>query len=110
MRAIPFPPLLKFKIFIDLLFRVHVKDIDCVFKLIKADAIKPIKLSSTGAFTSAELLYKFKKKGIHFKQLPVSHYKRKFGSPTGNNPKVIIKAGIEAFKLYIKIKWKSLFK
>jgi glycosyltransferase involved in cell wall biosynthesis len=99
-----------FKIFIDILFRVHVKDIDCAFKLIRADVIKPIKLSSTGAFTSAEFLYKFKKRGVHFKQLPVNHYKRKFGSPTGNNVGVIIKAGIEAFKLYLKIKWESLSK
>ena len=70
--------------------------------------MQALHLESTGAFTSAEILYKLKKRGEKFMQLPVNHHKRKFGSPTGNNVKVIIKAGIEALSLYLKIKIGSL--
>lgn len=97
-----------FKLYINLLFRLHVKDIDCAFKLFKTSLVQSVKLESTGAFTSAELLYKLKKRGIAIKQLPVSHFQRKFGHPTGNSPKVAIKAGFEALKLYFYLKWQQL--
>lgn len=94
-----------FKIYIDILFRLHVKDIDCAFKLFKADVIKKIELQSSGAFTSAELLYKLKKRHIAFKQIAVDHQERIYGNPTGNNPRVAIKAGLEALRLYLSIKF-----
>jgi len=97
-----------FKLYIDLLFRVGVRDIDCAFKLFHKKTLQSLHLESTGAFTSSEILYKLKKQGEVFIQLPVTHRKRRHGSPTGNNIKVIIKAGIEALSLYIKIKIGSL--
>lgn len=89
-----------FKLFIDVLFRLHVKDIDCAFKLLKRSAIIDLKLQSNGAFTTTEFLYLLKKKGLPFKQIPVTHFDRKFGNPSGNNVKVIIKAFQEAFKVF----------
>jgi len=95
-----------FKLYIDLLFRVHVKDIDCAFKLFKAETIKSLELFSQGAFISSEFLYKLKKKGVRFKQLPVHHYPRQHGQPTGANLKVIIKGVTDALRLYLKMKLK----
>lgn len=99
-----------FKFYIDLLFRIGVRDIDCAFKLFHRETLQSLHLESTGAFTSSEVLYKLKKRGEEFIQLPVQHRKRRYGSPTGNNLKVIIKAGIEALSLYLKIKIGSLVK
>lgn len=95
-------------LFMGILFRLHVRDIDCAFKLFESKLVKSVELESTGAFTSTELLYKLKKKSINFKQLPVAHLPRLRGNPTGANLKVIIKAGIEAIKLYLKIKFRRL--
>lgn len=97
-----------FKVFIDVLFRVHVKDIDCAFKLFKTDLIKSLPLQSTGAMISAEILYRLKKKHVRVTQLPVRHLPRKYGQPSGNNLKVIIKAFYEAFRLYVSMKKHSL--
>jgi glycosyltransferase involved in cell wall biosynthesis len=94
-----------FKRYIDLLFRLHVKDIDCAFKLLKRNIIQKLPLQSTGAFTSAEFLYRLKKQGHRFRQVAVDHYPRQFGKPTGNNPRVIIKAGLEALKVYLHTKF-----
>lgn len=94
-----------FKTYIDLLFRLHVKDIDCAFKLIKTDLLKSLNLNSGSAFTSSEILYRLKKKKVHFKELPVSHYPRKYGEATGANLKVIFKACYEALETYLKIKF-----
>lgn len=97
-----------FKTYIDILFRLHVKDVDCAFKLLKTKTIQKLKLESTGAFISAEFLYKLKKQGEPFQQIPVKHLPRLHGQPTGNRPKVVIKAGWEAFRLYCRMKWQSL--
>lgn len=94
-----------FKLYIDLLFRVGVKDIDCAFKLIRADLIQGLDLFSSGAFISAEYLYKLKKQGVQFKQLPVKHLPRQHGQPTGARPDVIIKALLDAMRLYLKMKF-----
>jgi len=94
-----------FKMYVDILFRLHVRDIDCAFKLFKADTIKSLDLFSEGAFISAEFLYRMKKKNIKFKQLPVNHKLRLHGSPTGNNINVVIRAGFEALKLYFMMKF-----
>lgn len=98
-----------FKLYIDILFRVHVRDIDCAFKLFKTEVIKSIELTSSGAFISAEFLYKLKKKHEAFRQIPVDHHERRYGNPTGNDPKVVIKAGFEALSLYLSMKF-GLFK
>ena len=97
-----------FKFYINLLFRLHVRDIDCAFKLFRADLLKKLKLSSGSAFTSAEILYRLKKKGIKFKEIAVNHYPRLYGQATGANPKVIIKACYEALVTYLNIKFSSL--
>lgn len=97
-----------FKLYIDLLFRLHVKDIDCAFKLIRADKLKNLKLISGSAFTSAEILYRLKKKRVKFKEVPVKHYPRLYGKATGAKLNVIIKACYEALITYLNIKLSSL--
>jgi len=94
-----------FKLFVDILFRLHVRDIDCAFKLIKKDTLNNISLVSDGAFISSEILYRLKKKGYKFKQLPVDHFARQFGNPTGSNFKVIVKALTETIMLYLFMKF-----
>ncbi len=90
---------------INLLFRLHVKDIDCAFKFFKKDVIDKIPpLQSEGALISTEFLVKAKRAGFKVKEVPVDHLPRKGGTPTGANIKVIIKAFYELFKLWRKIR------
>ena len=93
-----------YNLFVNLLFGLNVKDIDCAFKLLKRGVFDSIDLKSNGAFISAELLIKAKKKGYVIKQCGVKHLARKKGKPTGNRPQVIIKAFIELFKLWKELK------
>lgn len=97
-----------FKLYIDVLFRLHVRDVDCAFKLLRADHMRSLDLFSQGAFISAEFLYKLKKQGVKFKQLAVNHYPRQHGEPTGANPKVIVQGVWDALKLYLTMKFKRL--
>jgi len=90
--------------FIAVLFNMWVKDTDCAFKLIKRKVIESLDLKSNGAFISAELLIKAKKKGFKIRQVGVHHYPRKEGKQTGANIKVILKAFYELFKLWRELR------
>lgn len=89
---------------VGLFLSLKFKDIDCAFKLFKSNVIGEIKVESTGAMFSAELLYRIKQRGFKILELPVNHYLRVYGKPTGANPKVITRALKEFFGFYGKIK------
>lgn len=106
-RADTFIRLLNAKLFnllIRLLFGLRVKDIDCAFKLIKKDVVTKLDLKSDGALVSSELLIKAQKAGYKIAQVPVSHYPRQKGNPTGANPKVIFKAFYDIVSLWKELK------
>jgi len=87
-------------VLIKLLFNLNVRDINCAFKLIKKKSLEGITLQSSGAMISTELLVKLKLSGASIKEVGVSHKPRLYGTQTGANLKVILKAFIELFKLY----------
>ena len=87
-----------------LLFGLHVKDIDCAFKLFAKKVVDTIpKLEAErGAFISSEFLIKAKKAGFKIAEVGVHHYPRKEGKATGRQLKVIIKSFTDLFKLWLK--------
>lgn len=87
---------------VNTVFGLRIRDYDCAFKLIRSEKLKELKLDSTGAFTSAEIVFLLDRNGIRFKELPVKHLPRLYGKPTGNSLRVIVKAFREA----ATIRWK----
>ncbi len=87
-------------LFIRIIFGLKVKDIDCAFKLIKRSLVVDLPMISGGAMFSAELLSRLKRSGERFKEVAVTHMPRTRGSSSGSNPRVIIKAFQECFKVY----------
>jgi glycosyltransferase involved in cell wall biosynthesis len=88
------------------LFGLHgkVRDIDCAFKLFKRRVVDDSEFKATGAMISTELLARAKKAGYRFREVGVHHYPRQAGQQTGANPKVILRAFKELFKLYGQLK------
>jgi hypothetical protein len=82
---------------------MKVRDIDCAFKLYKREIFDNIKLSSTGALISAEILARAVRKGYSLTQKGVHHYPRTAGSQTGANLRVIFRAFKELLKLRRRI-------
>lgn len=89
-----------------ILFGLHVKDIDCGFKLISKKVIDTIPHleSERGAFISSELLIKAKNAGFKIVEVAVTHYPRVTGKGTGRDVKVIIRSFVDLFKLWRKLK------
>lgn len=90
------------------LFGLKVRDIDCAFKLLPRSLISAIELHSNGALISTELLAKARYRGLRIAEVGVNHYPRIAGEQTGANPKVILKAFRELFRLRRHIRSEGL--
>lgn len=89
------------KIYDYLLFGFRFKDIDCGFKLFRRNAIDAIlPLKSEGAMITTEILAKAKRANLKIAQVGVHHYPRKFGSQSGANLRVLVRALKESFRLW----------
>ncbi len=82
------------------LFGLKVKDIDCAFKLMDRELVAGLPIKTRGAMMSAELLIRLQRKGVVFKEIPVSHFPRTEGAATGAKLSVIVRALKELIKLY----------
>lgn len=95
-----------------LFFGLHLKDVDCGFKMISKKVLDKIpKLqSSRGGMINAELAIKARKFGFKVSQIGVNHYSRNFGKPTGASIQVIIKSYMDLVTLWWKFlnKWQFL--
>lgn len=88
------------RIWVFIFFGLYVKDIDCGFKLFRKSALDAIMpLRSEGAMITTEILAKAKAKNLRIAQVPITHYPRKFGTPSGANLSVVVRAMLETFIL-----------
>ncbi|MCL5785025.1 MAG: glycosyltransferase family 2 protein [Patescibacteria group bacterium] len=89
-----------------LFFGLRIKDVDTGFKMVNKKVLEKIPpLQSTiGGMINAELVIKAKKAGFKITQVPVHHYPRLAGAPTGVKPQVILQSYIDLFKLWWKLR------
>jgi hypothetical protein len=69
-----------------------IRDIDCAFKAFKRHVFDSIQIHSAGAMVNAEIFAQASAFGMTVKEVPVSHFARRHGEPTGDNVAVISKA------------------
>jgi glycosyltransferase involved in cell wall biosynthesis len=74
-------------------------DVDCAFKLMRTDTIHSLRLASTGATVSAELVTRARRAGARIVEVPVTHLPRTIGSPSGLRPAVVARAFRELWGL-----------
>ena len=88
------------KLLVNGLFGYTARDIDCAFKLFRRSVWESLTVHARGATFSAELLIKARRLDFATIELPVSHFPRTAGSPTGARPEVIVRAFRELFQLW----------
>ncbi|MGI8819975.1 MAG: glycosyltransferase family 2 protein [Chthoniobacterales bacterium] len=81
------------------LLQVRVRDINCAYKLFRRERLDALPLSSDGAMINTELLALAARADWRFCELPVSHYPRAFGTPTGAKLHVIAHTLREYFRV-----------
>ena len=106
-RRDPFVRRLNAKLFnrfvVGLMLGVHVRDLNCAFKIVPKRILDQIALESTGALINAELYGRAVRRGFGVKEVGVHHYPRAAGTPTGADPSVILRAFYELARLRRKI-------
>lgn len=81
-----------FNLVVRTLFGVHMRDVDCAFKVFRGDLLRSMELESPGALINTEMQAKLRRMGATMVQVGVHHYPRVAGAPTGGNPQVILRA------------------
>ncbi len=61
------------------LFHIHIRDVDCDFRLIPRRILNEIELISVSGAVCLELVKKIEDFGYVFAEVPVNHYSRKYG-------------------------------
>ena len=84
-----------------LFYGLRVRDVDCACKLFRREALDGIRLESSGAFLSAELLIKLRASGRSVIETGIPHYPRIAGSASGADPKVVGRAVRDFWRLRI---------
>lgn len=84
-------------------YGLRVRDVDCACKLFRREALAGIRVESGGAFFSAELLIKLRRRGRRIAEVGVPHYPRTAGSPTGARPSVIFRAVKDFWGLRLRL-------
>lgn len=77
---------------IRLLLGVWVRDLDCAFKLFRREVVARLRLTAAGAGINAEILAQCLHSGLKVGEVPVAHYPRSHGTPTGAALRVICRA------------------
>jgi len=91
-------------VLVSLLLGLHIRDIDCAFKLYDTALVRVFDVTSEGAMINTEMLTKLTKLDIPYVQTPVHHYPRVHGKATGANLRVIANAFRELFRLRQKLR------
>lgn len=79
---------------------VRVRDLDCAFKLFRRDVLDKLQLTATGAAINAEIMVQCGRLGVRMCEMPVTHWPRSHGAPTGAAWRVILKAFKELPRLW----------
>jgi hypothetical protein len=74
------------------MFRIGVRDVDCAFKLVRADLAQSLPLLSTGAMISTELIVQALASGARLEEIGVRHRPRVAGDQSGARPLVVLRA------------------
>ena len=86
--------------YLNLLLKERFEDVNCGFKLFRADDLKSMRLYSTGGLISCEILRKLLACGKQICQMPVAHYPRETGKSTGGRPHTVIRFMLETPGLF----------
>lgn len=79
---------------------LRLRDIDCAFKVYRKEVLDSIDLLSDGILIDTEIFCKARRKGFSVREVPVSHFPRTKGTPTGSRADVLFRVIRELPKLF----------
>ena len=92
-----------YRLALRIFFGLRVRDPDCACKLFRRSALEGIRLESEGGFLSGELLVKLLQRKRTIAEIGVPHYPRVAGQQSGANPKVVLRAVRDFWRLRLRL-------
>lgn len=92
-----------FNLTVRILFGVHLRDLDCAFKVFHGEQLRSLDLTTSGALINAEMQAKLRRQGASLQQVGVPHYPRVAGTATGGSLRVILRAMKETIQLWLRM-------
>ena len=93
-----------FTLIANVLFRVRMRDIDCGFRIFKADVLRGMTLQSPGALINTEIFAKVRRQKRTVKEIGVRHFPRLEGEQSGASLRVVTRAFTELLKLWWRMR------
>ncbi|MER3436799.1 MAG: glycosyltransferase family 2 protein [Chloroflexota bacterium] len=93
-----------FNVAVRILFGVHMRDIDCAFKIFRGDLLRSMELTAPGALINTEIQAKLRRQGATVEQVGVHHYPRVAGEASGGSFRVIRRAMKETLLLWWRMR------
>jgi glycosyltransferase involved in cell wall biosynthesis len=93
-----------FNVLVRVLFGARVRDIDCGFKLFRADLPPVLDLRAPGALLNAEILALARRRGATLVEVGVTHRPRPAGAQSGGSPLVVVRALGETVRLWWRLR------
>lgn len=94
-----------FNTIVTLFFGIHLRDIDCGFKIFRAEMLKTMQLTSPGALINTEIHAKAQRQGRSLIEVGVNNYPRLAGDQSGASLRVIGRAGRETVALWWRMRF-----
>lgn len=92
-----------FNTVVKVLFGVWVRDIDCGFKLFRADFLRGLDLHAPGALINTEILALAHRHGARLAEVGVCHYPRPTGEQSGGSLRVVARSLDEMRRLWWRL-------
>ena len=88
---------------VSVLFGLHVRDVDCDFRLMRRSIFERIDLEKTSGVICLEMMKKIEDAGFRIVEVPVHHYHRAFGKSQFFNVRRIVKTGVDVMRLWYEL-------
>lgn len=86
-----------------LLFRIHIRDIDCDYRLIRRELLEKIQLTSTSGTICVELVRKLEISGCVVAEVGVHHYPRLHGRSQFFRLASLANTFVELLRLWVRV-------
>ncbi len=93
-----------FNLAVRLFFGLHLRDVDCAFKVFRGDLLRGIHLEFGGALINTEILAKARRRGATLTEVGVHHYPRLVGKQSGGTFRVVFRAMRNFLRLWWKVR------
>jgi glycosyltransferase involved in cell wall biosynthesis len=93
---------------VKLAFGLHLRDVDCDFRLMRRSIFDQIELKSDSGVICVELMKKVQDAGFRIAEVPVHHYHRAYGKSQFFNFRRIWRTGKQLWALWWELRWPQL--